>query len=59
MPRLGDDGSEVAQAMHDFDVDMDVRHVVKQVVDVGGHLAGRERCSAPVIDVDPVRCPLG
>ena len=59
MPRLGDDGSEVVQAMHDLDVDMDVRHVVKQVVDVGGHLAGCERCSAPVVDVDPVRGQLG
>ena len=55
MPRLGDDGSEVAQPMHDFDVDVDVRHEVQRGMDVCRDVTGRERCPAPVVDVDPVR----
>ena len=55
MRRLGDDRSEVAQPMHSLDVDTEVRREVPRGTDVCGHVTGRERDPAPVVDVHPVR----
>ena len=40
--------------MHSLDVDVDVRRDVPRGTDVCGHITGRERCPAPMVDVHPV-----
>ena len=55
MQHLGDDCSEVAQPMHGLDVELRVRREVPRGTEICDHVARRERCQPPVVDVDQVR----